>query len=189
MALTSRQSKNPIVTDLEKNDILHSVRGLPGLLIPVPRQMPIKLVCKRLPVALIERGGTTGFNAASTQLLHEIAHAQMLPDIVVGVELPSRVKSVSTLGNDIRRQWDIGGNHQIAWLGEEHYFSIGHIKAGRHLNCTNESGRWRAQQFIGNQSHRYLHPVGDTEQDFLDHGRTCISIDQNLHRIPVRSVK
>lgn len=45
------------------------------------RQQTIQLVCKSLPVALVQRRRTAGLYAATAQLVHKVAHTQALADI------------------------------------------------------------------------------------------------------------
>src|SRR6476619_4229490 len=57
-------------------------------------QKPIQLIRESLAVRLVERGRATGLHTACTQPVHEVAHLQLLADVVRRVEFTARIESM-----------------------------------------------------------------------------------------------
>ena len=93
-------------------------------------QQTVQLIGKRLPVSVVERGGSAGLDTAAAQGIHEIAHVQALADIVFSVQFAAWVQGQATFVDGFRGQWDIRRDDQLAGSCVLHDVVVGYVKTG-----------------------------------------------------------
>jgi len=77
-------------------------------------QKLVQLIGECLPVTLIQRRRAAGVDPAGTQRIHKIPHDQTLFDIVNRIQLAARIEGIAAFFHHLRRQGDIGRDHQVA---------------------------------------------------------------------------
>src|SRR5439155_14930032 len=144
-------------------------------------QETIEVIGEALPVALIEWRRAPEDIAGGPQLLHEIAHGEALSDVVLRIQLASRVERVSSAPDHLGGQGYVGGDHQVAGLDLLDDRLVGDVEALRHADGLDERGWRHAKQRVGDQRRQDLRPLGGPEDDLLDDQRARIGIDPDLH--------
>ena len=87
-----------------------------------------------LAVGLAERRRPAGIDPAAAQGIHEVPHAQALTDIVLGIQVPSRVECQAAPGDHLGSERNVRGHHQVTGLRLLHDVIVGHVEAGGDLN-------------------------------------------------------
>ena len=81
----------------------------------MPGQKSIQVIRKRLFVALTESGRTAaGIHTAGAHRIEEISHVQARANVFRSVQLAARAEGVTTFLDDLRGQWDITRNNEVA---------------------------------------------------------------------------
>src|ERR1044071_4272042 len=94
-----------------------------------PGKEAVELVGEKVPVALSERRGAAEERAGRAKVVHQVAYGEALADIVLGIQLPSRVEGMPSTSDDLGGEGNIGGDHQISRLELLHDAVIGHVEA------------------------------------------------------------
>src|SRR3989442_4656826 len=147
-------------------------------------QETIEVIGEALPVALIEWRRAPEDIAGGPQLLHEIAHGEALSDVVLRIQLASRVERVSPAPDHLGGQGYVGCDHQVAGLDLLDDRMVGHVEALCHAHALDEGGRRDAKHCVGNQCRQHLRALGGPEQDLLDDLGARIGVDPDLHSAP-----
>ena len=87
---------------------------------------------------MIEGGRAACLDAARTQTVHEIAHLQAFPDVVLRIKLAARIECMRAALDDAEAECDVGRNHEIAWRDAFHDLIVGDVEPARHLQDTYE---------------------------------------------------
>ena len=82
----------------------------------------------------------------------------------------------------LRRERNIGGDHEVSSFNAFDDFVVGDIEAGGHLKRP-DVARWRrADRLICDQSQWYASALRCPKQDLLDHDRAGIGVYPDIHR-------
>src|SRR5206468_9401653 len=76
-----------------------------------PGKEAVELVGEKVPVALSERRGAAEKRAGRAKVVHQVAYGEALADIVLGIQLPSRVEGMPSTSDDLGGEGNIGGDH------------------------------------------------------------------------------
>ena len=127
-------------------------------------------------------------HTACAQCFHEIADIKPGTDVFGGETLATRRQRQPALFQHLSRQRNVVGDHQVSRLAATDNFIVRHIKPTGHLNRTDIGGRRYLECMVGYQGQFKPAAFCGPEQNFLDHHRTGVGIDPNLHRrVPQRN--
>ena len=104
----------------------------------VPGQEVVEVVGEELPVALVERRRAAEDSAGRAQVLHEVAHGETLANVVLRVELSSRIERVRSARDHLGGEGYVGGDHQVPGLDFLHDAVIGDVEALRDPHAPDE---------------------------------------------------
>src|SRR5882762_1812243 len=147
----------------------------------LPGEETIELVREALAVGIVERRRAAGALARPAQLVQVVAQRQALLDVLRRIELPARIERMPALGDHVRGERNVGGDHEIARRELAHDMAIRDIDAARHLQRA-DVRRWRrAQQLVRHQRQRDLRALGGAVEDVLDDGGTRVRVNPDVH--------
>ena len=146
-----------------------------------PGQHLVKMVRKRLPVALAQRRRSAGMNSAGPQRIHEVAHVEPLADGLRGMELAARAERMSAVSHHLGRQRYVGGNDEVAAFCSFRDFVVRNVESPADLHELDVRRRGNAHRLIGDQGDPDPGPFGRSEQDLPDRHRARIGVHPDLH--------
>src|SRR5882762_6233007 len=145
------------------------------------REEAVELVGEALAVLVVERRRAAGPLARPAQLVQVVAQRQALLDVLLRIELPARIERVPALGDHVRGERNVGGDHEIARCELTHDMAIRYINPSRHLKRADVRRRRRAQQLVRHQRQRNLRPLRRPVEDILDDRGTRVGVDPDVH--------
>src|SRR5467141_2305876 len=150
-------------------------------LILVTREETVELVREALAVLVVERRRPAGPLPRAAQLVQVVAQRQALLDVLRRIELPARIERVPALGDHVRSERNVGGDHEIAGRELAHDVAIRDVDAARHLKRADVRRRRRAQQLVRHQRQRDLRPLRGPVENVLDDRGTRVGVDPDVH--------
>ena len=145
------------------------------------REDAIELTRELILVAGAQRRRAAGVDAASAQLVQEVAPRNVFADVGVGVQLASEIESHAARLDDQRGKWNVRGDDHVAGGHPGNDLAIRDVESARDLNRPDPGGGRRRQPSIGHQRHRNPNTRCCKQQDVLDDRRAGVGIDPDLH--------
>lgn len=144
-------------------------------------QKTVELVGKGMGVFLAEGFGTFQYLAAITQLFHQVAHGQVLFDVLSGVELAAVIDGVGIFRDDTVSQRDVCRDDKITRLYHLHDAVIGLVGAGIDDLVGDMVGASKRDAFVGDDTGFKCEAFDGTQQDRFEKVWKGIPVDEESH--------